>query len=173
METTKIRRPSSAYLFYCLDVRSTVKDANPESKSTEITKLIGNMWKGLTDVEKEPYLKKASEDRDRFLKEKQEANASKIQKPKRPLTAYMVFSNKIRPTIRENNPGITLGDVSKRISEQWKVLTDEQKTEYVDESKKDKERYDTEMMTFTEMSASAPPTQSPPSEKKKKKKKSN
>lgn len=149
-QQSQVRRPSSAYLFYCADVRSSVKESNPDSKSTEITKIIGKMWREISPEDKEQYLQKALVDKERYLQEKKVLEDSKPKKPKRPLTPYMVFSNKVRPSIKEENPGITLGDTSKKISELWKNLSAEEKTEFIDISKKDKDRYDTEIISYTE-----------------------
>ena len=40
-----------------------VKKENPEAKMGEMSKIIGEKWKGLTDEEKAPYQKKAEADK--------------------------------------------------------------------------------------------------------------
>jgi hypothetical protein len=50
-----------AALTYCLLPAPVpqVKKENPDAKLGEMAKIIGEMWKGLSDKEKEPYQKKA------------------------------------------------------------------------------------------------------------------
>ena len=47
---------------------------------------------------------------------------------KRPLSAYMLFNNHVRPEIKQDFPNATICDASKMIGEQWKNLTDVQKS---------------------------------------------
>jgi len=47
-----------------------------------------------------------------------------FQPPKRALTAYMIFSNKIRPELMKANPELKITEVSKHIAEKWKALAD-------------------------------------------------
>lgn len=44
-----------------------------------------------------------------------------IQAPKRALTAYMIFSNRVRPELMKQNPEMKITEVSKHIAERWKV----------------------------------------------------
>ncbi len=44
---------------------------------------------------------------------------------KKPLTAYMIFNNFRRPSLRTENPTFTLPDIAKLIGEEWKNLNDE------------------------------------------------
>ncbi|BFU23124.1 high mobility group box domain containing protein [Entamoeba histolytica HM-1:IMSS-B] len=53
--TQKLKRPLSAYFLYSKDVRKSVVEANPTLKNTEIMKIIGEKWKGLSDQEKKKY----------------------------------------------------------------------------------------------------------------------
>ena len=45
------KRPKSAYIFFCQDKRAEVKEANPDMKSTVITKELGMMWNKIKDTE--------------------------------------------------------------------------------------------------------------------------
>jgi len=44
-----------------------------------------------------------------------------IQAPKRSLTAYMIYSNRVRPDLMKENPEMKITEVSKHIAERWKV----------------------------------------------------
>lgn len=59
----------------------------------------------------------------------------KKKKKKRPLTGYMLFSNEQRPLIKEEEPSLTLSEVSKRIGKLWNDLGKEEKESWVKRSK--------------------------------------
>lgn len=60
----------SGYLHYCSDVRETIKASNPEIKSVEIVKRMGEGWRNLGEDKKKEYEDRAVADKERFLKEK-------------------------------------------------------------------------------------------------------
>lgn len=45
-------------------------------------------------------------------------------KPKRPLSAYMLWLNENREAIKKENPGIKVTEIAKRGGELWRGLTD-------------------------------------------------
>lgn len=71
MTSTLPVKNKSGYLIYCSEVRETIKASNPEIKSVEIVKKMGEGWKALSDDKKKDYEKKASADKERFLAEKE------------------------------------------------------------------------------------------------------
>lgn len=68
--------------------------------------------------------------------------------PKRPLTAYMTYVKDVRPTISKQNPGLKSVDVIRKIAQQWKMLTIEQKQPFQDASLEAKEQYKLALETF-------------------------
>ena len=50
--------------------------------------------------------------------------------PKRGLSAYMFFANDQRDTVREENPGISFGQVGKVLGDRWKALSEKQRAPY-------------------------------------------
>ena len=57
------------------------------------------------------------------------------KKKKRALTGYMLFSNEQRPLIKEDEPSLTLSEVSKRIGKLWNALDKKTKDGWVQKSK--------------------------------------
>jgi hypothetical protein len=47
-----------------------------------------------------------------------------IKAPKRALTAYMIYSNQIRPELMKQNPEMKITEISGHIAEKWKSLVD-------------------------------------------------
>jgi hypothetical protein len=60
--------------------------------------------------------------------------------PKQARTNYMFFSDSVRDEIRNKNPKLSLGEISKLIGERWKNVTDEVKAEFTKLALEDKER---------------------------------
>ncbi|KAL8916940.1 MAG: hypothetical protein Q9208_008261 [Pyrenodesmia sp. 3 TL-2023] len=76
-------------------------------------------------------------------KKKKDPNA-----PKRGLSAYMFFANDNRDSVREENPGITFGQVGKVLGEKWKALNATQRKPYEARAAADKERYESEKASY-------------------------
>ncbi|THV44022.1 hypothetical protein BGAL_0761g00010 [Botrytis galanthina] len=76
-------------------------------------------------------------------KKKKDPNA-----PKRGLSAYMFFANEQRDNVREENPGISFGQVGKVLGERWKALNEKQRTPYEESAAKDKKRYEEEKANY-------------------------
>ncbi|KAK4694325.1 hypothetical protein P7C71_g3243, partial [Lecanoromycetidae sp. Uapishka_2] len=76
-------------------------------------------------------------------KKKKDPNA-----PKRGLSAYMFFANEQRDNVREENPGISFGQVGKVLGERWKALSTKGREPYEAKAKSDKERYESEKASY-------------------------
>ncbi|KAL4810289.1 high mobility group box domain-containing protein [Aspergillus unguis] len=68
--------------------------------------------------------------------------------PKRGLSAYMFFANDNRDKVREENPGISFGQVGKMLGEKWKALSDKDRKPYDDKAAADKKRYEDEKAAY-------------------------
>ena len=66
----KVKRARSAYLFYSMSKRESLKSLHPEKKMTELSKMIGESWKCLSEEDREPYTRQALEDKKRYESEK-------------------------------------------------------------------------------------------------------
>ncbi|KAL3933421.1 MAG: hypothetical protein SGPRY_000289 [Prymnesium sp.] len=68
--------------------------------------------------------------------------------PKKNMNAYMFFCNEVRSSIKEANPSASVSEISKLSSEKWKSLSAEEKEPFLLMAGADKERFDSEMVTF-------------------------
>ncbi|KXH58218.1 HMG box protein [Colletotrichum salicis] len=68
--------------------------------------------------------------------------------PKRGLSAYMFFANEQRENVREENPGISFGQVGKLLGERWKALNEKQRGPYEAKAATDKKRYEDEKQAY-------------------------
>ncbi|CAG7992856.1 unnamed protein product [Penicillium olsonii] len=90
---------------------------------------------------KEKSTRKAPEKRQ--ARRKKDPNA-----PKRGLSAYMFFANDNRDKVREENPGISFGQVGKQLGDKWKALSEDDRKPYDDKAAKDKKRYEEEKAAY-------------------------
>lgn len=60
----------------------------------------------------------------------------------------MFFINAKREQIKNDNPGIKVTEVAKKGGEMWRELSSEDKLEYENMAKKDKDRYTDEMKAY-------------------------
>jgi high mobility group protein B2 len=68
--------------------------------------------------------------------------------PKRNMSAYFLYSVDIRPTVKEENPKATFGDIAKIISAQYKALSDSERKSWENKAAADKARYENAMETY-------------------------
>ena len=62
-------------------------------------------------------------------------------KVKRPSSAWMIYMNRNRDRIRQEHPTMTIGEVAKTLSAEYKSLTQDLLDVYLELARKDKERY--------------------------------
>lgn len=60
----------------------------------------------------------------------------------------MFFANEQRENVREENPGISFGQVGKLLGERWKALNEKQRAPYEAKAAADKKRYEDEKQAY-------------------------
>jgi hypothetical protein len=68
--------------------------------------------------------------------------------PKRPLSAFFIFSQDERPKIKLQNASLSVADVAKVIGEKWRSAPDDLKRRYEKAAKEAKERYEVELQAY-------------------------
>ena len=60
------KKPKSAYMFFCDEHRQTVMKENKDAKMGEISKILGEKWKKLSDKDKEQYVEMNEEAKENY-----------------------------------------------------------------------------------------------------------
>lgn len=154
------KKARSAYVFYTIEQRPTLKESNPELDFGELTKRVADGWNNLSDADKVRFEKMATEDRVRFEEENKIFNEEhpevarrrkKARKnaPKKARSAYLYYTKDIRPTIAKSNPEKGFGELTKLVADQWSKLSDAQKKKYEKLAADDRKRFEAEMAGYT------------------------
>ncbi|CAJ1053938.1 high mobility group protein B2a [Xyrichtys novacula] len=163
-DPNKPRGKSSSYAFFVATCREEHKKKHPGTSVnfSEFSKKCSERWKTMSSKEKLKFEEMAKTDKIRYDREmksyvppkgvkgkkKKDPNA-----PKRPPSAFFVFCSDHRPKIKEDNPGIAIGDIAKKLGELWSKQSDKDKAPYAAKAAKLKEKYDKELAAYRSKSA--------------------
>ncbi len=76
------KRPTSSYMYYAADRREWFKEHQPDLKMTEVAKLVGAEWQGLSDKRRKKYTDLAAKDKGRYEREKGQSKGKLRKKTK-------------------------------------------------------------------------------------------
>jgi len=164
------KKAMTAFMYFSTGIRPEVKEENPELSFGDIAKTIGKRFKSLTSEEKQKWEAMAQVDKKRYVKAmesytpppkdlsssspKGKKGAGKKKKdpnaPKRPMTSYMLLSVAIRPTLKEENPDASFGELAKLVSARYKAMTPEEIEKWNKKAAIAKEKYQVEMKKYKE-----------------------
>ena len=105
------KKSASAYILFGKEKRMEILRRNPTAKVTEVVKEIAQSWKLLTKEDRSKYKEAAKRgntsfriniyciDKERYEKELKslESHSINLKKPKKCLSAYMIFVKETRP----------------------------------------------------------------------------
>jgi hypothetical protein len=168
------KKNCSSYIFFCKDMRESVKSENPGLKGTEITKEIANMWKKLEEDDKGPFIEKAEADKQRYLDEMKSyipsegfsneesegktktAKTKKARKPgpKKASSSYLFFCKEHRSKVKALYPDMDSKDITRELGRVWKEeMTDKKKKKFEKLAAEDKARYEEEKESWVDPSS--------------------
>jgi hypothetical protein len=131
------KRGKSSYIFFCVDKRDDIKQNHPDLSAKQITSKLGEVWRGMSDEDKEPFVTLADEDKKRYTsamddfvpsvssdsdKSSSSSTSSNKKKPtasKRSLNGYQLFCAKMRPIVKNDNPDMKFGPIGKLLGQMW------------------------------------------------------
>ena len=69
-DPNRVKRAKSSYLFFCDEKRKVVQAENPGKSMGDISKILGELWKDVSEEEKQRYNDMHEEDVQRYEDEK-------------------------------------------------------------------------------------------------------
>lgn len=60
------KRPMSAFLYYSQEKRREIKETYPEMKNTEVSRMLGEMWRNAPEEDRRPHIEKEKEEREKY-----------------------------------------------------------------------------------------------------------
>jgi len=156
------KRNKTAYIYFCSDKRADAKsELGDDAKATEVTALLGKMWKELKEDEDrsdelEKYTKMAVDDKARYENETKKVGDSEDEfveedKPSKPVgkskkvvddtkpakskTGYTYFCQSNRESVKDDNPEMKATEVTKELARLWRELSDEDRKDWSDSAK--------------------------------------
>lgn len=121
----------SAFLLFSQAKRAEMKEQHPDWPITQIAKGLGVAWRIASEKDKKPFDKKAKALKKEYLKKKEryDKEKAKTARPKRPMSAFLLFSQEKRNGVKEANPEMKITDVSKELGKMWRAENDHSKWE--------------------------------------------
>ncbi|CEO97807.1 HMG box domain-containing protein [Plasmodiophora brassicae] len=135
-------------------LRHAAQEASSGSSSSEAELASGD--EEIVQPKRKKRLQSASEHR---IPKKRKTSLS-AGHPKRPLSAFMYFSQEKRSDVKADNPETSFGDLGKILGQMWKDLSEDDKKPYVEKAAADKARYDEEVIAWRQAN---PVPEKPPS----------
>ncbi|XP_032886146.1 high mobility group protein B3 [Amblyraja radiata] len=153
----KPRGKMSSYAYFVQTCREEHKKKTPDIpvNFSDFSKRCSERWKTMSSKEKGKFEDLAKVDKaryDREMKNYTPAKGSKKKKdpnaPKRPPSGFFLFCSEHRPKIKAVSPGLTIGDVAKKLGELWNACSDEEKKPFNSKAYKLKEKYDKDVADY-------------------------
>ncbi|KAK2086282.1 High mobility group box 1 [Saguinus oedipus] len=145
----KLRGKMSSYAFFVQTCREEHKKKHPDASVSfsEFSKKCSKRWKTMSAKEKGKFEDMAKADKacyERETKKKfKDPNA-----PKRPPSAFFLFCSEYHPKIKGEHPGLSIGDVAKKLGEMWNNAAADDKPPYEKKAAKLKQKYEKDIAAY-------------------------
>lgn len=164
-----LKKPMNSYICFAKSQREAVAKTMKGSTGGQISQELSKRWKEMTADDKKTYEAEADKIRTEYLKRKAEQPAVPPNQgdasdeggnkkarsgtrdpdaPKRPTTAFMLFSQENRKKIAQTAPGKTAGEVSAMVGSAWKTLAASEKKQYEAKYEAAKNQYNIDMANY-------------------------
>eukprot|EP01120_Amphizonella_sp_Union-15-10_P000520 TRINITY_DN10530_c0_g1_i2.p1 TRINITY_DN10530_c0_g1~~TRINITY_DN10530_c0_g1_i2.p1 ORF type:complete len:349 (-),score=101.95 TRINITY_DN10530_c0_g1_i2:6-1052(-) len=180
-------KPKTPYNCWMQKTCQDFRKLHPDLAFGDLSKVMGAHWKQLDEKAKQEFVEMSKIDKNRYqtemasfvppsdsdgeeppkkkrkIKQKKDPNA-----PKRPLNAYMFYSQEMRPKVIVENPEMSKNqtNVLRLIGKEWKQLTELQKKPYVKQAEDAKVRYTEAIAIYNKQKGDESPKKQKPVAKK-------
>lgn len=145
---------------HSLSLQSNEKN---QIRAAEVAKLVSRAWKDLPDAELEKWIELGRLDRQRYDREKaaytgpwKVPDIKDPDTPKRPMSAFLAFSNERRKTIVEANPHLSSSEISSVLAKLWRECPLPVKKIYREKEAQQRSNYKKERAAWKQRSAATP-----------------
>eukprot|EP00978_Attheya_sp_CCMP212_P022381 scaffold66710_cov47-Attheya_sp.AAC.6 len=156
------KRFKSAYMFFSTamhpEIRTSLGSKGAKEKTPVIAKLVSIEWKGLNEEERARWEEMARLDKERFEREKSTYNGpwkvpmrkKDASTPKRPMSAFLDFSNENRKLVQLSNPHLKGGVTSKILANMWREAQADERAFFKFRERERMETYKAKMKAWKE-----------------------
>ncbi|CAK6432859.1 unnamed protein product [Pipistrellus nathusii] len=124
--------------------------------TSQFSKKCSERWKTMSAKEKGKFEDIAKPDKARYEREMKTyippEGETKIFKdpnaPKRPPSAFFLFCSEYRPKIKGEHPGLSIGDVAKKLGEMWNHTAADDKQPHEKKAAKLEEKYEKDIAAY-------------------------
>ncbi|KAJ1070898.1 hypothetical protein K5549_003877 [Capra hircus] len=153
------RGKMSSYAFFVQTCREEHKKKHPDASVnfSEFSKKCSERWKTMSAKEKGKFEDMAKVDKARYERETKTYIPAKGETkkkfkdpnaPNRPPSAFFLFCSEYRPKIKGEHPGLSIGDVAKKLGEMWNNTAVDDKQPYEKKAAKLKEKYEQDIAAY-------------------------
>jgi len=146
------KRFKSSYIMFFMAKQQEIKAELGQGASVgDVSKQSSDRWKKLSLEDRAVWDQKAKEDKERYNLEKASYTGpwqvpwKRAKKdpsaPKRPMSAFLFFSQDKRRMIKGENPGMRNTEISRVLGEMWKEASDEMKSPHVEREARERAKY--------------------------------
>lgn len=151
------RRFKSSYMFFSTskhkEIRAELARKGEDNVSTtNVAKMVSRAWKKLSDDEREKWEEMARQDKVRYEMEKsiytgpwkvpaKQRVAKDPACPKRPMSAFLSYSNSKRSSVKSEHKNTKNAEISKILAQMWKKADPVEKQVYIDEEFRLRQQY--------------------------------
>jgi hypothetical protein len=137
-KTEKPKIPLNAYFLFCNEVQKDItqklKKDNPNINHIDITKKLGELWRNMSDKEKQKYI-----ETEKISMEKYKQNFTQHITNIKPIRPYISFCNdnldKVKQQLVKQNIELTRSNIKKELYKLWKNIPSQQKSQLLEKYK--------------------------------------
>ena len=147
------KKAKSSYICFCNEMRASVKEDYPELDNKQIISKLGELWQEISGDEKkvkkwnvlaEQDKKRYEDEYSKFIEENPDEVVVKKEKVSKPVSAYVLFSNEKRNSVKSDNPDFSPTQVLQELAKLWNALKEdggEELEKYQKRAKEEKEKF--------------------------------
>lgn len=150
------KRFKSSYILFFMAKQQEIKDSlGPSATVGDVSKKSSEMWKTLPPDQRAHWDDVAKKDKERYMAEKAmytgpwQVPWKRAKKdpsaPKRPMSAFLYFSQDKRRKIKDANPGMRNTEVSRILGDMWKNASEEERTPHIEREASERAKYKVEI----------------------------